>query len=191
MRHFYIKTNVLPRQARDKHRENSKNERPFFIRFRKPNVYAAVRRRKQHKTHTQMSCHVMLLQRSGSASFIPWVLMIYYLRLSRGELSRPTSCLGKSPCVRPESSHQKVSCCFASRRALRWRPSHRHTSTMHGSRCTAGRENHERFLGIQTTFHEKTRRLICQDRLGTNRNTTSVFEHESHVTLSGDLYEHA
>jgi hypothetical protein len=118
LRHLYIKTNLLPRQARDKHRENSKKERPFFIRFRKPNVYAAVRRRKQHKTHTHTHTDVMscsrLLQRSGSASFIPWVLMIYYLRLSRGELSRPTGCLGKSPCVRPESSHQKVSCCFAS-----------------------------------------------------------------------------
>jgi hypothetical protein len=29
--HLYIKTNILPRQARDKHRENSKKG-PFFLR---------------------------------------------------------------------------------------------------------------------------------------------------------------
>jgi hypothetical protein len=29
LRHLYIKTNILPRQARDKHRENSK-KMPFF-----------------------------------------------------------------------------------------------------------------------------------------------------------------
>ena len=29
--HLYIKTNILPRQARDKHGENSK-KRPFFLR---------------------------------------------------------------------------------------------------------------------------------------------------------------
>jgi hypothetical protein len=29
--HLYIKTIILPRQARDKHRENSK-KRPFFLR---------------------------------------------------------------------------------------------------------------------------------------------------------------
>jgi hypothetical protein len=30
LRHLYIKTNILPRQARDKHRENSK-KRPCYI----------------------------------------------------------------------------------------------------------------------------------------------------------------
>jgi hypothetical protein len=30
LRHLYIKTNILPRQARDKHRENSKKGLPFF-----------------------------------------------------------------------------------------------------------------------------------------------------------------
>jgi hypothetical protein len=30
--HLYIKTNILPRQARDKHRENSK-KMPFFLGF--------------------------------------------------------------------------------------------------------------------------------------------------------------
>ena len=29
LRHLYIKTNILPRQARDKHRENSKKDAVF------------------------------------------------------------------------------------------------------------------------------------------------------------------
>ena len=32
MSHLYINANVLPRQAQDKHRENSKGERPFSLR---------------------------------------------------------------------------------------------------------------------------------------------------------------
>ena len=31
LRHLYIKTIILPRQARDTHRENSKRERRFLI----------------------------------------------------------------------------------------------------------------------------------------------------------------